>query len=146
MPLTPTRHNLLLALAVTTLVACNPAQPPETAASAGAAVPDTYASALAKLPPVVPVRAPEVPPELLAGKKVFDKVCGLCHGAGSGGAPRPADKANWAPRIAKGVDTLYKNALEGYEGASGYMPARGGIALSDEEVKAGVDYMLHLSK
>lgn len=147
MTLTRSRLSLLLGLAAISLTACNPAQPPATATSANAAAPAlSSASALALLPPVVPVPAPVVPPELALGKKVFDQTCGLCHGAGTGGAPRPADKANWAPRIAQGNETLYKHALEGFEGAAGYMPPRGGTALSDADVKAGVDYMVALSK
>lgn len=147
MNLTRPRLFLPLALACATLAACNPAQPPAPSAGAGAATPAlSPASALALFPPVVPVPAPVVPQELLAGKAVFDKACGLCHGAGTGGAPRPADKANWAPRIAQGNETLYKHALEGFEGAAGYMPPRGGTTLSDADVKAGVDYMVAQSK
>ncbi|MFZ2308806.1 MAG: c-type cytochrome [Rhodoferax sp.] len=147
MTTTPIRFSLL-ALAATALAACNPASPPATPAAAGAAStpPMTVASAMAQLPPIVPVPAPVVPPELQAGKQVFDKTCGLCHGAGTGGAPRPGDKANWAPRIAQGTETLYQHALLGFNGAAGFMPARGGAALSDAEVKAGVDYMVSLSK
>jgi cytochrome c5 len=142
-----TRLSLLLVLATTTLVACNPAQTPATSAPSGGAAPAiSPASALAQFPPVVPVPAPVVAPELVAGKKVFDKTCGLCHGAGTGGAPRPGDKANWAPRIAQGTETLYKHALEGFGGAAGYMPARGGATVSDADVKAGVDYMVAMSK
>ena len=77
---------------------------------------------------------------------MFDKNCGLCHGAGVGGAPRPGDKANWAPRIAQGVDTLHRHALEGFNGGAGYMPARGGVKATDAEVKAGVDYMVAQSR
>ena len=137
----------LLALAATAPAACNPAPPPAPSPAASAtAPPPSVASAMALLPPVVPVPAPVVPPELAAGKKVFDTTCGLCHGAGTGGAPRPADKANWAPRIAQGSEALYQHALQGFEGAAGYMPPRGGTALSDADVKAGVDYMVALSK
>ena len=95
---------------------------------------------------MVPMVAPPVAPEHAAGKRVFDKNCGLCHGAGVGGAPRPGDKANWAPRIAQGTDTLYRHALEGFSGATSYMPARGGSALADSDVKAGVDYMVSQSR
>ena len=66
--------------------------------------------------------------------------------AGVGGAPRPGDKANWAPRIAQGTDVLYRHALEGFSGATSYMPARGGTAVTDSDVKAGVDYMVSLSR
>ena len=52
-------------------------------------------------------------------------------------------KAAWAARIAQGADTLHKHAIEGYTGAAGVMPARGGNpALSDEQVIATVDWML----
>jgi cytochrome c5 len=45
-----------------------------------------------------------------------------------GCAPKPGDKADWGPRIAQGKDTLYKHAIEGFNGAKGAMPARGGNA------------------
>jgi cytochrome c5 len=77
------------------------------------------------------------------GKKIFGSVCALCHAAGVAGAPKPGDKADWGPRIAQGTDLLYKHAIEGFTGAKGMMPARGGSAtLSDDEVKAAVDYMV----
>ncbi|MDT3706436.1 MAG: c-type cytochrome [Thiobacillus sp.] len=81
------------------------------------------------------------------GKKVFGNVCSMCHAAGVAGAPKPGDKADWGPRIAQGKDMLYKHALEGFTGAKGTMPARGGsTTLKDEEVKAAVDYMVSLSQ
>jgi cytochrome c5 len=68
--------------------------------------------------------------------------CAMCHAAGVAGAPKPGDKADWAPRIAQGKDTLYKHAMEGFTGSKGVMPARGGATtLSDDDVKAAVDYM-----
>jgi cytochrome c5 len=81
------------------------------------------------------------------GKSVFSKTCSLCHAVGAAGAPKPGDHADWGPRIAQGMDVLYKHALEGFTGAKGVMPARGGAAtLSDDEVKAAVDYMVAQSK
>ena len=44
------------------------------------------------------------------------------------------------------MDTLYRHALEGFSGATSYMPARGGAAVTDSDVKAGVDYMVSLSR
>lgn len=142
MSLRPQLTSLIL-LASLALAACDktppaPAAPPVPVASA--------APSTADLPPIVPVPVAPVPPEHQAGKKVFDQTCGLCHGAGTGGAPRPGDKANWAPRIAQGRETLHQHALLGFNGAAGFMPARGGAALSDDEVKAGVDYMVFLSQ
>lgn len=81
------------------------------------------------------------------GKGVFNKTCSLCHASGVAGAPKPGDQADWGPRIAQGNDILYKHALEGFTGAKGMMPARGGsTTLTDDEVKAAVDYMVGLSK
>ena len=72
------------------------------------------------------------------GKKIFESTCTVCHGAGIAGAPKFGDKAAWAPRLATGIDTLYKVALTG----KGAMPPRGGNKdLTDAEVKAAVDYM-----
>ncbi|MCD6706550.1 MAG: c-type cytochrome [Thiobacillus sp.] len=95
-----------------------------------------------------PAPAPEpVVAENVLGKSVFNKTCSLCHAAGVAGAPKPGDTADWGPRIAQGNDLLYKHALEGFTGAKGAMPARGGnAALTDDEVKAAVDYMVGLSK
>ncbi len=59
----------------------------------------------------------------------------------------PGNKDEWAPRIAQGKDTLYKHAIEGFTGAKGMMPARGGAAtLSDDDVKAAVDFMVAKSQ
>ncbi len=81
------------------------------------------------------------------GKSVYNKTCALCHGVGAAGAPIPGNKDEWGPRIAQGMDTLYKHALEGFTGAKGMMPARGGAAtLSDDEVKAAVNHMVSLSQ
>ena len=81
------------------------------------------------------------------GKSVFGKTCALCHAAGVAGAPKPGDKADWAPRIAQGNDLLHKHAIEGFTGAKGQMPARGGnTALTDDEVKAAVAFMVDQSR
>jgi len=136
----------VLVICSAALVACSKPDPSATVAVAPAASASAAQGSLPDAPPVVPVVAPPVAAEHAAGKRVFDKTCGLCHGAGVGGAPRPGDKANWAPRIAQGTDTLYRHALEGFSGATSYMPARGGAAVTDSEVKAGVDYMVSLSR
>lgn len=81
------------------------------------------------------------------GKSTFGQVCAMCHAAGVAGAPKPGDKADWAPRIAQGNDVLYQHALEGFTGSKGMMPARGGNpSLADDKVKAAVDYMVARSR
>lgn len=78
----------------------------------------------------------------LDGAVIYQRLCSACHQTGAGGAPA-ATKEAWAPRIAKGIDTLVKNAIEGFQGQSGLMPARGGNpALTDEQVRVTVQYMV----
>lgn len=77
------------------------------------------------------------------GKVIYDQLCGACHKSGVSGAPKMDDKADWAPRVAQGVDTLVKHATEGFTGKKGVMPARGGNpSLNDEQVKATVHWMI----
>jgi cytochrome c5 len=81
------------------------------------------------------------------GKQIYQAACIVCHGAGIAGAPKLDDKGQWAKRIAKGVETLYANAINGVQGSAGVMPAKGGnAALSNAEVKAAVDYIVAQSK
>ncbi|MCE2943178.1 MAG: c-type cytochrome [Lysobacteraceae bacterium] len=78
----------------------------------------------------------------LDGAVIYQNLCSACHANGAGGAPAPTAAA-WAPRLAQGRDTLVKHATEGFQGAAGIMPARGGNArLTDEQVAASVDYMI----
>jgi len=81
------------------------------------------------------------------GKATYQQTCFACHGTGAAGAPKAGDKAAWAPHIAKGKATLYKHAIHGFKGTKGFMPAKGGRTdLSDDTVKAAVDYMVSISK
>jgi cytochrome c5 len=77
--------------------------------------------------------------ESLAGKSTYQSMGSTCHDSGALGAPKITDKAAWQPRIAQGPKVLYSSALNGI----GAMPAKGGHPqLSDEQVKAVVDYMV----
>ncbi|MFZ5550282.1 MAG: c-type cytochrome [Pseudomonadota bacterium] len=99
--------------------------------------------------PVAQAPAPTAAPAAVdpVGAGVYAKTCALCHAAGVGGAPKPGDKADWAPRIAQGEETLFKHAIEGFTGAKGAMPAKGGsTSLSDSDVKAAVTHMVNLSR
>jgi cytochrome c5 len=78
-----------------------------------------------------------------SGDQIYTSNCSACHGTGAMGAPKFGDKASWAPHVAKGVATLYKHALSGFNA----MPPRGMCTTcSDAEIKATVDYMLSKSK
>lgn len=140
MKLTP----LVLAASFTVLLsACGKQEP--------AAPQEQAPAAEAPAAPAAPeAAAPAAEPAMAAneqGKSIYNKTCALCHGVGAAGAPKPGDKADWEPRMAQGADVLYKHALEGYTGAKGVMPARGGAAtLADDDVKAAVDYMVAQSK
>ena len=77
------------------------------------------------------------------GQQVYNAGCVACHGAGIAGAPRVGDTDAWTDRIAAGLDTLVAHAIDGFQGSQGMMPAKGGNpSLSDEEVRAVVEYMV----
>jgi cytochrome c5 len=77
------------------------------------------------------------------GKKVYDTTCTACHTSGVANAPKPGDKAAWAPRLKQGMDALVQSVLKG----KGAMPPKGGNAsLSDAEVRAAIDFMVSQSK
>ena len=78
-----------------------------------------------------------------SGQTVYETKCSSCHASGAAGAPKFADAAGWAPRIGKGMDTLYNSGINGFNG----MPAKGlCFDCSDDEIKAAVDYMVDNSK
>ena len=77
------------------------------------------------------------------GKELFSTVCTTCHGTGVMGAPKFGNAADWGPRAAKGLDTLYTHALNGFNS----MPPKGTCAArSDDEIKGAVKYMVDNSK
>ncbi|MFE8071178.1 cytochrome c5 family protein [Marinobacteraceae bacterium S3BR75-40.1] len=77
------------------------------------------------------------------GKEVFNSVCSACHSTGAAGAPKFGDAAAWAPRIDKGMETLFTHALNGFNA----MPAKGGCGnCGDEEIKNAVKYMVENSQ
>lgn len=94
------------------------------------------------------VAAPTPVDTVMTGPQVYNAACIVCHQPpGTGGAPPVGDVAAWAPRIAQGMDTLYMHALEGFQGTAGFMPAKGGrVDLSDDEIRAAVDYLVEQSR
>ena len=74
-----------------------------------------------------------------SAEEVYNSGCMACHTSGAAGAPTFRDAAAWSTRLAKGLDTLYSNAINGI----GAMPAKGLCpSCSDEEIEIAVDYML----
>ena len=77
------------------------------------------------------------------GESVYNTACMACHNAGIAGAPKVGDSEAWSARMAKGMEVLIENAIQGFQGEAGVMPAKGGNpALTDEEVTAAVQYMV----
>jgi len=82
----------------------------------------------------------DIDPEI---KQTYDTACKVCHAGGLAGAPKLGVAADWKARLELGTENIYKNAINGLNG----MPPKGGRAdLSDETIKATVDYMLKMSQ
>ena len=81
------------------------------------------------------------PAQAADGEAIFEDNCAGCHDGG--GAPQIGDNDAWQSRIDEGMDELYASAINGVGG----MPAKGGNAdLTDDEVKAAVDYIVDESE
>lgn len=73
------------------------------------------------------------------GVETYKLVCSGCHEAGIDGAPRLDEKAAWRHRINQGTDTLYNTTIDG---KCKFFVQELRKDLSDEEIKAAVDYMV----
>lgn len=74
-------------------------------------------------------------------QQIYNTYCVACHGTGANNSPIMGDGAAWQPRIDKGLDELYLNAINGFNNNT--MPAKGlCMNCSDDEVRATVDYIL----
>ena len=91
---------------------------------------------------VATVAAVEEPGDM--GQRVYNGLCISCHN-GLPNIPKVGDMAAWESRIAQGIALLYEHSIKGFisEGGLIAMPPKGGnMNLTDEEVKAAVDYMV----
>lgn len=78
-----------------------------------------------------------------SGEEIYKTKCATCHATGAAGAPKLGDATAWAPRLEKGIETLYQSSINGFQG----MPAKGlCFDCSDAELKASVDYMVENAK
>lgn len=139
--------GLLIALLI--LAACDKKEdtPEETAVSPQQQTPSVQPLLPADkaMPPsgATPATGPMAADDVALGQRVYDESCRSCHAEGIAGAPKTGDRAAWAERIARGMEALTQNSIEGFTGETGTMPARGGDpSLSDDEVKAAVEYMV----
>jgi len=71
------------------------------------------------------------------GEQVYSTTCIACHGSGALGAPVKRH-ADWKPRLAQGMETLHKHAIEGIRS----MPPKGTCAdCSDDEILSAIKFM-----
>jgi len=85
----------------------------------------------------------EMKANLENGKVIYDKACIACHWKGVAGAAAISDKARWEKNAAKGMATLHKHSIEGFQGDYGVMPAKGTCAdCSDQDLYDAIGYML----
>lgn len=70
---------------------------------------------------------------------VYQQNCFACHGSGAAGAPKLGDRAAWEERMAKGMDQVVANAINGVN----VMPPKGMcMTCSDDDIRALVEYMV----
>lgn len=70
-----------------------------------------------------------------SGQDAYSQNCAVCH---NNLDPKLGDKAAWASRVKQGEDALVASVIHG----KGAMPPRAGKpALSDDDIKAAVEYI-----
>ncbi len=75
-------------------------------------------------------------PAFADGQAVYTANCAACHNVMK---PKLGDKAAWASLVAQGTDALVASTVKG----KGAMPPKGGHAnLSNDDIKAAVEYMV----
>ena len=85
--------------------------------------------------------------ETAKGQGLYMDFCAPCHASGIAGAPTVGNKSTWQNRTGKSTAVLIENAIKGFQGKIGFMPAKGGnSALTDEEISSAVMYILEFSQ
>ncbi len=153
----PALSFIVLAAMLGWLAACSdeqPGQPPTPKTSPPAAAPSAPEPTPAPTPTPPPVKSEgagasggDGKSRVAQGEQVYNSTCAACHAMGVAGAPKLGDKAAWAPRLAQGEQVLFQHAKAGFQGKTGVMPPKGGNpALTDERLRAAIDYMVSKSK
>ena len=74
-----------------------------------------------------------------SGEEIYTAVCASCHNIGVAGAPKLGNKADWAPRLERGIADLLKVATTG----KGAMPPKGTcMDCSNDELTAAIEHMI----
>ena len=111
----------------------------DSSGAAGSAGANVVAAASPAAPASTPAAAIAIDE---AGEKIYKQYCFACHLTGVAEAPKTGDTEAWAPRAATGFDALFTNVVNG----KGAMPPRSGFPhLSDDELKAGIRYLLAIA-
>ena len=76
------------------------------------------------------------------GQNVYDENCAGCHNGGKDGAPKIGDKEVWKPLIAKNMDVLIENTLNG----KNHVKNGGCDRCSTNEIIEAIKYMVSQSK
>lgn len=76
------------------------------------------------------------------GINIYKENCSVCHDEGKLGAPKVGDKAIWAPIIAKNLDVLFENTINGVD----HLKNGGCEQCTTDEVIEAVKYMVSQSK
>ncbi len=72
------------------------------------------------------------------GEQVYQGACFACHATGALDAPKKGDAAAWKPRLAQGLETLHKHAIDGIRS----MPPRGTCGdCSDDDLLNAIKFM-----
>lgn len=77
-------------------------------------------------------------PADMTPEQLYQGACFACHGTGAAGAPKLGDGAAWSARTGKGVDALSASVVNGM----GAMPAGGGSAYDEAQIRCVVEYIL----
>jgi len=84
---------------------------------------------------------------IVQGESVYTQSCAICHKGGLAGAPVVGETSDWKSRISAGMLTMKQNAIRGFQGDTGFMPAKGGFMnLSDDQVSEAVEFMVESSQ
>ena len=82
-----------------------------------------------------------------AGESLYTANCSGCHDTGRANTPPFSNTTYWQQRRALPYDQLLQHSIQGYTGSYGIHPPRGGYpAMTDEEVKLAMDYLLERSQ
>lgn len=123
---------------------CLAGQPCVGSVAAGSNPASVSAPATPEPVEVAPAAVVATTAEVAAAETGFDAAakyqqsCFACHGTGAADAPKLDDKAAWEERMAKGMDAVMENVVNGM----GAMPAKGlCFDCSDSDLVALVEYM-----